>query len=421
RPSARFWVTFRRRLRSRAPPAADAARRSRSSGRRVQAPLQGAPRDAGTATRQRGETGASGVSRARLLPPLKQSLLGVEQHAAVAGQGPVILVDQFLGFVGGGAQPDHDGQDFVVEGVGLGALVLHGADAVGGLFEQVGGVGHFIGVACQGGEHLALGLGGDALQRGGLGGGGAGHLAHVGGGGGDQLLAGDLEHGARFDVDDLGVVLHLHFVAAEQFGLGQHAELFHQGHVLGVLQGDHGVGGTLAVGQAAALGFGLPGFAVAVAVEDHPAVVVQRLFDPGGGGALKIGGGGGLFHKVLQGLGHGGVEDGVRVGQVLGGAGHAELELVAGEGEGGSTVAVGGVLAELGQHVHAQVHLHLHGARVGGIAAHRVDDGFQFLAHKDRDDGRRGLVGAQAVVVAGGGDRGAQQVGVFIHGLDHGG
>ena len=36
--SARFWAKFCRRLRSRAPPAADAARRSRGSGRRAQAP-----------------------------------------------------------------------------------------------------------------------------------------------------------------------------------------------------------------------------------------------------------------------------------------------------------------------------------------------------------------------------------------------
>ena len=38
-------------LRSRAPPAADTARRSRDSGRRMQAPLQGAQHDAPTATR----------------------------------------------------------------------------------------------------------------------------------------------------------------------------------------------------------------------------------------------------------------------------------------------------------------------------------------------------------------------------------
>jgi hypothetical protein len=37
------------------------------------------------------------------------------------------------------------------------------------------------------------------------------------------------------------------------------------------------------------------------------------------------------------------------------------------------------------------------------------------LADEHRNDGRRRFVGAQAVVVAGVGDAGAQQVGVFIH------
>ena len=39
-------------LRSRAPPVADTARRSRGRGRRAQAPFQGAQRNAGTATRK---------------------------------------------------------------------------------------------------------------------------------------------------------------------------------------------------------------------------------------------------------------------------------------------------------------------------------------------------------------------------------
>ena len=82
-------------------------------------------------------------------------------------------------------------------------------------------------------------------------------------------------------------------------------------------------------------------------------MLVQRLFDPGGSRALKVGGTGGLGHELLQALGDGGVQDRVRVGQVLGGAGHTELKLVAGEGERRGTVAVRGVLAELGQDINA--------------------------------------------------------------------
>ena len=308
-----------------------------------------------------------------------------------------------------------------MEGVGLGGFVVHVADLVGHSLQVVGGIGHLIGVFAKRDQHLALGLGGDALHSGGLGGGRAGQLAHVGGSGGDQLLVGDLQHGAGLDVEDLGVVLHLNLVAAEHLGLGQNAEFFHQFDVLLVLQGDHGVRGALAVGQAAALGLGFPGIAVAVAVEDHTAVGVQRLLDPGGGCALKVGSAGSLGHELLQRLGNGGVQDGVGVGQVLGRAGHTELKLVAGEGEGGGTVAVGGVLAELGQDVDAQIHLHLDGTGVGRIGADGVDDSLQLLAHEDGNNSRGCLVGAQAVVVARGSDGGAQQVGVLVNRLDNGG
>ena len=72
-PSARFAVKFCRRLRSRAPPAADAARRSRGSGRRMQAPFKArrmmrAPQPGHT----QGETATLGNCRARLLPLVKR-------------------------------------------------------------------------------------------------------------------------------------------------------------------------------------------------------------------------------------------------------------------------------------------------------------------------------------------------------------
>src|SRR5437868_5268016 len=44
----------------------------------------------------------------------------------------------------------------------------------------------------------------------------------------------------------------------------------------------------------------------------------------------------------------------------------------------------------------------------------------EHLPQEDGDDGGRGLVGAEAVVVGGGGDGGAEQVGVQVHGADDG-
>ena len=94
RPIARFAVKFCRRLWSRAPPAADAARRSRGGGRRAQAPLQGAQRDAGTATRNpKGETGASGSAVRDCCPFWSLSSFSTSSTAgALAGSGRYCLL-----------------------------------------------------------------------------------------------------------------------------------------------------------------------------------------------------------------------------------------------------------------------------------------------------------------------------------------
>ena len=47
-----------------------------------------------------------------------------------------------------------------------------------------------------------------------------------------------------------------------------------------------------------------------------------------------------------------------------------------------------------------------------------LDDVLEHVAQEDRDDGRRGFVGAEPVVVGGGGDRDAEQVAVPGHGAE---
>ena len=58
--------------------------------------------------------------------------------------------------------------------------------------------------------------------------------------------------------------------------------------------------------------------------------------------------------------------------------------------------------------------------RLGAALLDLLDDVLEHVAQEDRDDRRRGLVGAQAVVVAGVGDGHAQQVAVLGDGADHG-
>ena len=147
-------------------------------------------------------------------------------------------------------------------------------------------------------------------------------------------------------------------------------------------------------------------------------MVADGALDQSNHGAGKVLSALQLVGVALQFLCNGGVQDGVGITQVLSGTGHTELELVAGEGKGRGTVAVGGILAELGQDINAQIHLHLDGACVGGIGCDSIDDSFQLFAHEDGNDSRRCLIGTQTVIVAGSGNGGAQQIGVLVNSLD---
>ena len=174
------------------------------------------------------------------------------------------------------------------------------------------------------------------------------------------------------------------------------------------------------VGQAAALGFHRPFVGVAVAVEDDALMLAQVVLDVRDGGRLE------LFARLalhgigelLQALRHGRVQNGVRVGEVHRGARHAELELVAGEGERARAVAVSVVLQEVREHGHAQIHCHALGGRVLLVGDERIHDGAQLVAQEDGHDRRRGLVGAQAMVVAGRRHGHAQELLVIVDRLD---
>ena len=73
------------------------------------------------------------------------------------------------------------------------------------------------------------------------------------------------------------------------------------------------------------------------------------------------------------------------------------------------------------EHGGAHLEVGLRRRRVAGAGLDRVEGLLQLGAEEDRDDRRRGLVGAEAVVLAGVGDRRAQQLLVRVDGLHHGG
>ena len=94
------------------------------------------------------------------------------------------------------------------------------------------------------------------------------------------------------------------------------------------------------------------------------------------------------------------VEHDVRAGDTVGGTEHPELKLVAGESKRRRPVAVRRIFREFRQYVHAELHQRFFGRVVRLVAFDGLEDGGQFIAQKNRNDGRRRFVRAQSVVVA---------------------
>ena len=201
---------------------------------------------------------------------------------------------------------------------------------------------------------------------------------------------------------------------------GKDAVLGKQGHIL--LRGvdRQGVGGGGEVGQPAAGGLLEPGVLIAVAVEDDPLMLGEHPADEGGQGLVEVVRPLQLIGKLLQLLGHDGVQGNVGAGNGLGGAQHPELKLVAGEGHGGGAVPVGVVLGDGGHHVHPHPQGLLAGVGVLGAVDDGLHHGGELVAQEDGHHGGRGLLGPQAVVVAREGHGGAQEVLILVHALHKG-
>ena len=122
--------------------------------------------------------------------------------------------------------------------------------------------------------------------------------------------------------------------------------------------------------------------------------------------------------KLLKALGNRRVEHDVDAGNGGRGARHTELEFVAGKGEGRGAVAVGRVLGEARQRVHADLHQLSFLAAVGRLVNDRVEDLLDLVADVHRNDRRRRLVRAEAVIVCGRRHADAQHILIVVHGLN---
>ena len=237
---------------------------------------------------------------------------------------------------------------------------------------------------------------------------------------GQNLMQSHVDHGLGLNGHHLVIGIQMNPVSGSELGFGEDTVPGDQIHILVADIGGHSLRGGGQIAQASLCRLPLPFLAVAVAAEDNPAVLGQRLADQGLEGGIEIIR---LFQHVreaTQFLSHNGVQGNIGAGHGLGGTQHPELKLVAGEGQRAGAVPVGGVLGNHGQHVHADAQDALF--RVGIVGA--VDDGLhhrvQLIPQINGNDGGRGFAGAQPVVVAGGGHGAAEKILIFVHAGDEG-
>jgi len=212
-------------------------------------------------------------------------------------------------------------------------------------------------------------------------------------GGGEDLTAGHFRHGGAFDVYHLAVVFQHHLITGFAFDGGHDPQPLHQ---LNVFRGDggfHGVYGIGKVREAPAGGFLHPLVGVVVAVEDDAAVLFHGILDDAQNFGIKVIA---VFQTVgefPEGVGHDGVEHITGHRHRGGGAYHPELELIAGEGEGGGAVPVGAVLRELRQGGHAGLQQAGRGLGNGVAVGNVGKNPPQLVTQKDGDNAGRCFVG----------------------------
>ena len=118
-----------------------------------------------------------------------------------------------------------------------------------------------------------------------------------------------------------------------------------------------------------------------------------------------------IFQLVGKGLEDGGdnrIENRVRPCNRKTCAKRAELKLIAGKGEGGCAVAVGGIFGDGRKHVNANRHFRSAFVVVGAAVFDGFKDSIQLIAEIDRNNCRRRFVRPKAAVVTCGGDGNAQ-------------
>ena len=125
--------------------------------------------------------------------------------------------------------------------------------------------------------------------------------------------------------------------------------------------------------------------------------------------------------KLLQFLGHNGIQGNVGAGNRLGRSRHTELKFIAGKGNGRGSVAICIIQGDRGHGIHTD----LKGALANLFIFCAVDNrGYQipqFITQENGDNSRGSFLRAQTVIIAREGNRCPQEILIVIHTLDKGG
>ena len=210
-----------------------------------------------------------------------------------------------------------------------------------------------------------------------------------------------LQRQTRLNRHLLLVLLDKHFVSRRQLVAGEHAVLLEQLQVLFVNQRLERFRRRSQIGQTALLRLFNPFSGVVVAVENDPFVIADHFMENRLQSGVEV-----LLLDVFQSVGdfvhafcHDCIENHADAGAGLAGAGSAVLELRAGKGKGGRSVAVGTVARQRRQGVDADFHRRCASGRLQRALFNLLDNVGELIAEENGNNRRRGFSSAQSMIV----------------------
>ena len=236
----------------------------------------------------------------------------------------------------------------------------------------------------------------------------------------DDVPLNHIAQSESFDLNDLDIVFDGDFFSGMNFCFRENAATLEKLDVLFFRQVGKYFRCRFKIQESALFSFLNPLFGVVVAVENNPVVFAQCLFCKCRGIRKEIDARFELIGKTHQAVCDNRIQNNVRHRDGLARTRHAEFEFIARKGKRRSPVSVCRILCEVGKDLCADGHFRLSVAVGGRVRNDRAYYFIEFFADKDRDDGRRRLVGTETVIVGGACDGEAHEILMQIESFDDG-